>query len=144
MSGLERRLEALERRVAPPRPEEVPGVFAFTHVLPEEDRRTLLDLHETGGPYEDEDTALSRATPSQLAAYRRYDSLRDLPLATLQELEARLTEDPEYLSSYLQAVNNFWQASEEHGRDTFESRQAARAFQRERQALHRDLEGIER
>ncbi len=143
MSGLERRLEALERRAGPGPVEGSPEIVAFGSILPEEDRRAILDLFESGDRREDEDTALSRATAAQRRAYLRFDSLRDLPLTSLQLLEGRVADDPEYLTPYLQAVDVFWQAIEDHGGETVEARRAARAFQRQRQALHRDLEDID-
>lgn len=142
MSGLSRRLEALERKAGPPRPprpEEDPEVIALTRLLPEEDKRSILDLFETeDGGGEGLDAVLARATPSQLAAYRRYDALLALPLARLQELETR---DPEHLTRYLHAADEFWRSGEEHGRDSKEARQAMRAFQRER---WRGRESVER
>lgn len=136
MSSLKRRLEPLEQRGPALRPEEDPEVIALNRLLPEEDKRLILDLFESRPHgYEDTATTLSYATSAQLAAYRRYDALRALPLTSLQLLESRATEDPEVLTPYLQSVDEFWRAGEEYGRDTFEARQAMRAFQRERQSL---------
>ena len=79
-----RRIESRVEDAGGPALLETPEIVAFNSVLSEADRRTLLDLHETGGPYEDEATALSRATPEQLAAHRRFDALRALPLGELR------------------------------------------------------------
>lgn len=141
MSSLKRRLEALEQRGPALHPEEVSEVVALNRLLPEGDKRLILDLFESRPHgYEDTATTLSYATSAQLAAYRRYDALRALPLEHLRLLETRVGEDPDYLTSYLRAVDEFWRAGEDHGRETREARQAMRNFQRERQALCRALE----
>lgn len=144
MSGLERRLERLERRAdrSPDRAALLSSleVIALNSLLPEEDKRSILDLFETeDGGHEELDAVLARATPSELAAYRRYDALLALPV-DLRNLETRASEDPEYLTPYLQSVDMFWRAGEDHGRDSKEAREQMRVFQRARLALIRELE----
>ncbi len=118
--SLESRLRQLEERAAP----ELD--------YPEEAKSALLDLVER------QEYAATLSGASELASYRRYCALVELRVDH-RALEARLDEEPGFLTPYLQSVDVFWEAVGEFG-NSAETRRAFRKFLRTRTSL---LEAIE-